>query len=141
MIPTAEVLRSHAKHDWAFANVTITGLLVDASSLRLQAWHLEGGIDILFSVPFGVTDVDGVTRLVDPEEPETLTRLLTLSERALLSARIEATGTITLAFGDGSSLRCERHRAYEAWESHGTGPFAEFAYLCMPGAGAPWGAG
>ena len=127
------------EHQWTFQDLRVTQLLVDPGSVRIQAWHLSGQIELRLGVPFAFRDLDGGSRAVDPEAPEQLAPLLTLVGRSVDAATISRWGTLGIRFGDGSAIDIEPHDQFEAWEIQGTGELAAVNYLCGVGGGSPWG--
>ncbi len=127
------------RHQWTFQDLRVTQLLVDPGSFRIQAWHLSAQIELRLGVPFAFRDLDGRSRVVDPEAPEQVAPLLTLVGRSVDAAMISRSGALAIRFGDGSTIDIEPHDQFEAWEIQGTGELAEVNYLCGVGGGSPWG--
>jgi hypothetical protein len=138
-VDTAIVDEQPDEHTWRLDGYRVTQLLVDASSFRFQSWALDGAVEIRCGAPFTFRDVDGREVAIDPELPERLAPLLTLTGRGLATVRVRRSGELMMQFGDGSAIVVPPHERYEAWEIRGSGVLEKLSYLCNIGGGSPWG--
>jgi hypothetical protein len=81
----------------------VTQLVIDRSSIRIQTWSLEGSGDVRLAAPFVVNLASGAARR-RPSDTERLSPCLALVGLGVRSVTVTRTGTLTLAFSDGSSL-------------------------------------
>jgi uncharacterized protein DUF6188 len=135
---TAEVSETPNEHRWTLRGHRITQLTVDLGSFRLLTWTLEASAEVRLAVPFTFREPDAIERIIDPDEPERLSPLLSLLGRTIDVLVATRRGELMLAFGDGSSLRVLPHPRFEAWEVQGGGALEGMSYLCAPGGGPPW---
>lgn len=124
--------------EWRFTDWRITQITIDAASIRLLAWRLEGAAEIRISAPFRFRDRDRESR-VDPGNAPELALMLPVVDRAIEMIRVEGTGALQLRIGGRMILNVEPDRDFEAWEIGGAGMLEGLAYLCPPGGGLPWG--
>jgi hypothetical protein len=106
-------------------------LLVDwAVTLEMQSPDGAGFVLRIGDI-FTFTTVDGVEKLVRPEEdPAGLGPVLACTRTTVEAATAVEDGNLELSFADGSSLRVAPSPAYEAWEFAGP---RESRIVCMPG--------
>lgn len=135
---SAEVSLSPEEHRWVLSGHRVTQLAVDLTSLRFLTWTLEASAEIRLAVPFVFREPDGITRTLDPDEPEQLAPLLSLLGRSIELLVVTRRGGLELGFGDGSSLECSAHPRTDAWEVQGGGALEGMAYRGVAGGGAPW---
>jgi hypothetical protein len=135
---TAEVSETPNEHRWTLQGHRITQLTVELGSFRLLTWTLEASAEVRLAAPFTFREPDAIERIVDPDEPEQISPLLSLVGRTMNLLVATRRGELMLAFGDGSSLRVPPHPRFEAWEVQGGGALEGMSYLCGPGGGPPW---
>jgi hypothetical protein len=135
---SAEVSETPNEHRWTLAGHRITQLSLDLGSFRLLTWTLDASAEVRLAVPFTFREPDAIERTIDPEEPEQFSPLLSLLGRTIELLVVTRHGELTLAFGDGSSLRVLPHPRFAAWEVQGGGALEGMSYLGEPGGGAPW---
>ena len=136
---SAEITETPHEHRWALHGHRITHWSVDLTSFRMLTWTLDASAEVRLSVPFSFREPDAIERTIDPREPEQLSPLLSLLGRNLEVLVASRDGELTLAFGDGSSLRVGPHPRIDAWEVQGGGALEGMSYRCAPGGGIPWG--
>ena len=136
---SADVSETPNEHRWTLGGHRITHLSIDLSSFRLLTWTLAASAEVRIAVPFTFREPDAIERIIDPEEPEQLSPLLSLLGRTVDTLVATRTGELMVAFGDGSSLRVMPHARVEAWEVQGGGALEGMSYRCEPGGGVPWG--
>ena len=136
---TARVSETPNEHRWTLEGHRITQLSLDLTSFRFLTWTLDASAEVRLASPFTFREPDGVERIIDPEEPEQVSPLLSLLGRNIDVLVATRQGELTLAFGDGSSLRALPHPRTDAWEVQGGGALEGMAYRCAPGGGVPWG--
>ena len=134
----ASLIESQDEHHWVLLDHRVTQLLIDADSVRLQTWSLDGSADVRLAAPFTLRPASGADRGLDPAATESLAPALALLRRGIRSLTVARTGTLTLSFSDGSSIIAEPHPRLESWEVHGGGVLEGMSYICAPGGGAPW---
>lgn len=127
------------KHEWAISDHPVTSLIVDPSSVRLQAWTLQGMFELRFGVPFLLTPPEGTALEIDPERPQTVAPLLDLIGREVMRVHMTRSGSLVVELETGVRLTVEAHDRFEAWEAEFSGPFGDRGYLCRVGGGSPWG--
>ena len=133
-----EVRRSNDQEQWLLGGRRVTQVIVDPASVRLQAWTLDGAVDVRLGAPFELELSTGRLQL-DPEAPAQLGPILALISMPLHSLTAYRTGALLVQFAGVITLRVEPHPAFEAWEVCGSGEFSELSYLAAPGGGSPWG--
>ena len=135
---SADITETPNEHRWRLGGHRITQLSIDLTSFRLLTWTLEASAEVRLAVPFTFREPDAIERIIDPHEPEQLSPLLSLLGRTMDLLIATRDGELSLAFGDGSSLRAVPHPRKEAWEVQGGGALEGMSYRCEPGGGAPW---
>ncbi len=124
--------------EWNLEGLEVTQLCFDFQ-FRVQMWSSERSLFITFGSPILLRPNTGEPLLLDLEQTNTLSPLLSLLFRPAVSFRASSEGHCQLRFQNGSELSCAPDERYEAWESHGTGGLASASLLCGPGGGSPWG--
>lgn len=135
---SAQVSETPNEHRWMLTGHRITQLSIDLTSVRLLTWTLDASAEVRLAVPFTYLEPDSVERLIDPEEPEQLSPMLSLIGRTLEMLIATRRGELMLAFGDGSSVRALPHPRVQAWEVQGGGALEGMSYRAEPGGGIPW---
>jgi hypothetical protein len=135
---SAEISETPNEHRWRLHDHRITQLTLDLGSFRFLTWTLDASAEVRLGVPFTFREPDAVEHIIDPDEPEQLSPLLSLLGRTIELLVATRHGELTLAFGDGSSLHAIPHPRFEAWEVQGGGALEGMSYLCAPGGGPPW---
>ena len=100
----AQLIESDDEHHWVLLDHRVTQLVIDRSSIRIQTWSLDGSADIRLAAPFVVHLASGAARHIDPADTERLAPCLALVGLGVRSVTVTRTGTLTLAFSDGSSI-------------------------------------
>jgi hypothetical protein len=116
----------------------VTQLLVELRGVRMLTYSLGDAVELRVAVPFRLVQADGVTRRVDPAEPEQLAPLLTLVGRRAEVMQMTEHGALTAGFSDGTVLHVAPHAREEAWQLQGAGGLEGLAYACPAGGGPPW---
>jgi invasion protein IalB len=129
----AQLIESDDEHHWVLLDHRVTQLVIDRSSIRLQTWSLEGSADIRLAAPFAVNLASGATRRIDPADTERLAPCLALVGLGVRSVTVTRTGTLTLAFSDGSSIAATPDPRRQAWDVQGGGILEGMAYAGEPG--------
>ena len=129
----AQLIESEDEHHWVLLDHRVTQLVIDRSSIRIQTWSLEGSADIRLGAPFVVHLTSGVARPIDPTETERLAPCLALVGLGVRSVTVTRTGTLTLAFTDGSSLSASPDPRRSSWDVQGGGILEGMAYVGQPG--------
>ena len=129
----AQLIESDDEHHWVLLDHRVTQLVIDRSSLRIQTWSLDGSADIRLAAPFSMQLPSGATRHVDPSDTERLAPCLGLVGLGVRSVTVTRTGTLTLAFTDGSSISALPNPRTSAWDVQGGGILEGMAYAGEPG--------
>jgi hypothetical protein len=107
---------------------SITGSEITLVTLGYDVWltlvdpddPLRLDAQLVLGVPFELHRGGAVQR-VDAEQIETLSQVVGLLRRRLLSASADEDLNLTLEFDDGTTIVVERSDLYEAWQLHGKG--------------------
>ena len=129
----AQLIESEDEHHWVLLDHRVTHLVIDRSSIRLQTWSLDGSADIRLSAPFSLQLVNGSTRHIDPVDTERLAPCLAMVGLGVRSVTVTRTGTLTLAFSDGSTISAAPDPRRSAWDIEGGGILEGMAYAGEPG--------
>ena len=129
----AQLIESEDEHHWVLLDHRVTQLVIDQSSIRLQTWSLDGSADVRLAAPFGFQLPNGTRRQIDPSDTERLAPCLALVGLGVRSVTVTRTGTLTLAFGDGSSIIAAPDPRRSAWDIQGGGILEGMAYAGEPG--------
>ena len=129
----AQLIESEDEHHWVLLDHRVTQLVIDRSSIRIQTWSLEGSADVRLAAPFVVSLASGAARRIDPTDTERLAPCLALVGLAVRSVTVTRTGTLTLAFSDGSSIAAAPDPRRQAWDVQGGGILEGMAYAGQPG--------
>ena len=129
----AQLIESEDEHHWVLLDHRVTQLVIDQSSIRLQTWSLDGSADVRLAAPFGFQLPNGTRRPIDPSDTERLAPCLALVGLGVRSVTVTRTGTLTLAFGDGSSIIAAPDPRRSAWDIQGGGILEGMAYAGEPG--------
>lgn len=124
----AQLIESPNEHHWVLLDHTITQMVVDRNSVRLQTWSLDGSADLHFSAPLTLQMPSGASRSLDPSVPETLAPILALVGVGVRSLTITRDGQLTVALADGSSLEAVAQLRTDAWEVQGGGLLEGMSY-------------
>ncbi len=100
----AQLIESDEEHHWVLLDHRVTQLVIDRESIRIQTWSLDGSADIRLAAPFVSQLPSGATRGIDPRDTERLAPCLALVGVGVRSVTVTRQGTLTLAFGDGSTI-------------------------------------
>ena len=130
----AQLIESDDEHHWVLLDHRVTQLVIDQASIRLQTWSLDGSADIRLGAPFTYQQVNGSTRLIDPIETERLTPCLGWVGLGVRSITVSRSGTLALAFSDGSTISAAPDPRRSAWDVQGGGILEGMAYAGEPGA-------
>jgi hypothetical protein len=122
---------------WDLRGLQVTQLRFDFQ-FHIFTWSLERELIITFGLPFTYRSPDGNIQTFNPEQNESLGKLLSLLHRDLTTFAASSEGECMLTFEDGSELLAEPHQQYESWESHGNGQLQDASLLCAVGGGPPW---
>jgi hypothetical protein len=135
----ATLIESPDEHHWVLLEHQVTQIVIDASSLRIQTWSLEGSAEIRCSARFTLRQSSGAERALDPAETETLAPILGLLRRRLESITVTRDGELTAAFSGGMSIvvsgrgSAERTagsaRSRAPWEVQGGGALEGMSYV------------
>jgi hypothetical protein len=134
-------LKAHKRpegHEWHFAGVRVTALTFDASSIRLEAWWMDGTIVIRVSTAFAFSDAGSSQVMVDPEISSSGAPLLPLVGARIDRLAIAPAGGLTAEFDDSRRIEVAPHATFEAWEASIRASGNSVGYLCMAGGGKPW---
>ena len=129
----AQLIESQDEHHWVLLDHRVTQLVIDRESIRIQTWSLDGSADIRLASTFAFQLANGATKQIDPFETERLSPCLALVGLGVRSVTVTRTGTITLAFGDGSSISASPDPRRQAWDIQGGGVLEGMAYAGQPG--------
>jgi hypothetical protein len=129
----AQLIESDDEHHWVLLDHRVTQLVIDRSSIRIQTWSLEGSADVRLAAPFVVNLASGAARRIDPADTERLSPCLALVGLGVRSVTVTRTGTLTLAFSDGSSIAVTPDPRRPAWDVQGGGILEGMAYAGQPG--------
>ena len=129
----AQLIESDDEHHWVLLDHRVTQLVIDRSSIRLQTWSLEGSADVRLAAPFFIQLASGARRQIDPAETERLSPCLVLVGLGVRSVTVTRTGTLTLAFSDGSSISASPDPRRQSWDVQGGGILEGMAYAGQPG--------
>jgi hypothetical protein len=124
--------------EWNLEGLEVTQLRFDFQ-FHVQIDSSERSLQITLSSPIILRSDMDAPLLLDPEQTYTLSPLLSLLFKPVVSFRASSDGDCHLRFQNGAELSCAPDERYEAWESHGTGELASASLLCGPGGGSPWG--
>lgn len=129
----AQLIESEDEHHWVLLDHRVTQLVIDRESIRIQTWSLEGSADVRLAAPFTVQLASGATRQIDPADTERLAPCLSLVGLGVRSVTVTRTGTLTLAFSDGSTLTASPDPRRSSWDVQGGGLLEGMAYAGQPG--------
>jgi len=135
---SATLDESPDRHVLTLLDHRVTQFVVEVGALRLLTWTLHDALELRVGVAFDLRQADGVSRRIDPAEPEQLAPLLTLVGRRAESLEVERDGALLVAFSDGTLLTVAPHVRHEAWWLQGAGGLEGLDYRCPAGGGAPW---
>jgi hypothetical protein len=122
---------------WDLRGLQVTQLRFDFQ-FHVFTWSLDRELMISFGLPFTYRSADGNIQTFDPEQNQSLGKLLSLLHRDLARFAASSEGACTVTFEDGSELWGEPNDQYESWESHGSGRLEDASLLCGVGGGRPW---
>ena len=103
----AQLIESDDEHHWVLLDHRVTQVVIDRSSMRRQTWS--------------------------PSDTERLSPCLALVGLGVRSVTVTRTGTLTLAFSDGSSLSASPDPRRPALDVQGGGILEGMAYAGQPG--------
>jgi hypothetical protein len=129
----AQLIESEDEHHWVLLDHRVTQLVIDRSSIRLQTWSLDGSADIRLAAAFSFQLVNGSTRHIDPVDTERLSPCLAWVGLGVRSVTVTRTGTLSLAFCDGSTITAPPDPRRSAWDVQGGGILEGMAYAGEPG--------
>lgn len=129
----AQLIESDDEHHWVLLDHRVTQLVIDRASIRIQTWSLDGSADIRLAAPFSMQLASGATRHVDPTDTERLAPCLAFIGLGVRSVTVTRTGTLTLAFTDGSSISASPDPRRSSWDVQGGGILEGMAYAGEPG--------
>ena len=129
----AQLIESEDEHHWVLLDHRVTQLVIDRSSIRLQTWSLDGSADIRLAAPFSFQLVNGSTRHIDPVDTERLSPCLAWVGLGVRSVTVTRTGTLSLAFSDGSTITASPDPRRSSWDVQGGGILEGMAYAGEPG--------
>lgn len=129
----AQLIESADEHHWVLLDHRVTQLVIDGSSIRIQTWSLDGSADVRLAAPFVAHLASGAARRIDPADTERLAPCLALVGLGVRSVTVTRTGTLTLAFSDGSSIAASPDPRRPAWDVQGGGILEGMAYAGQPG--------
>jgi hypothetical protein len=135
---TDTLTESPDAHHWELIGHRVTQLSVDASSVRLLSWSLHSSLEIRLAAPFTLLQADGERRSIDPVASEEVAPLLTLVGHGMHSLTVTRAGTLTLRFGEGTTVECAPSRRREAFQVQGGGALEGVAYAASSPGGVPW---
>jgi uncharacterized protein DUF6188 len=113
--------------DIDFKGQTLTALRVEYTA----GLSFTGGYFVLISSPFTL-DIRGRTARLTPDgdRPEAFEPMQALVGRTVSESSVGGTGTLSIAFDDGSRVLVEPDSDYEAWNASGPNGLL---VVCMPG--------
>ena len=123
--------------EWSLEGLDVTQLCFDYS-LHIMMWSQERALSLVFETEIEFRTANGNVQILNPEESQSLSPLLSLLHKPVTMLRASSAGHCELRFADGSSISCAPDDQYEAWQSHGAGDLKSAALLCSPGGGSPW---
>jgi uncharacterized protein DUF6188 len=129
----AQLIDSQDEHHWVLLDHRVTQLVIDRESIRIQTWSLDGSADIRLASTFAFHFANGSTKRIDPIETERLSPCLALLGLGVRSVTVTRSGTITLAFSDGSSISASPDPRRPSWDVQGGGVLEGMAYAGQPG--------
>ena len=129
----AQLIESDDEHHWVLLDHRVTQLVIDRSSIRIQTWSLDGSADVRLAASFLAHPASGAVRRIDPADTERLAPCLALVGLGVRSVTVTRTGTLTLAFSDGSSIAVSPDPRRPAWDVQGGGILEGMAYAGQPG--------
>jgi len=129
----AQLIESDDEHHWVLLDHRVTQLVIDRASIRIQTWSLDGSADVRLAAPFLAHLASGAVRRIDPADTERLAPCLALVGLGVRSVTVTRTGTLTLAFSDGSSIAVSPDPRRQAWDVQGGGILEGMAYAGQPG--------
>ena len=129
----AQLIESQDEHHWVLLDHRVTQLVIDRESVRIQTWSLDGSADIRLASTFAFQFANGSTKQINPVETERLSPCLALVGLGVRSVTVTRTGTITLAFSDGSSISASPDPRRSSWDIQGGGVLEGMAYAGQPG--------
>jgi hypothetical protein len=135
---SAELDERPDRHVLTLLDHRVTQFVVELGAVRLLTWTLHDALELRVDVPFTLRQADGLSRRVDPREPEQLAPLLTLVGRRAEALEMERDGALLVAFSDGTLVAVEPHARHEAWRVQGAGGLEGLDYRCPAGGGTPW---
>ena len=135
---SAELDERPDRHVLTLLDHRVTQFVVELGAVRLLTWTLHDALELRVDVPFTLRQADGLSRRVDPREPEQLAPLLTLVGRRAEALEMGRDGALLVAFSDGTIVAVEPHVRHEAWRVQGAGGLEGLDYRCPAGGGAPW---
>ena len=130
----AQLIESEDEHHWVLLDHRVTQLSIDQASIRVQTWSLDGSADVRLGAPFVHQLPNGSTRRVDPIDTERLAPCLAWIGLGVRSVTVTRTGTLSLAFSDGSAITASPDPRRTAWDIQGGGVLEGMAYAGEPGA-------
>lgn len=129
----AQLIESDDEHHWVLLDHRVTQLVIDPSSIRIQTWSLDGSADVRLAGPFVAQLANGAARQIDPADTERLGPCLALVGLGVRSVTVTRSGTLTLAFSDGSSISASPDPRRQTWDIQGGGILEGMAYAGQPG--------
>jgi hypothetical protein len=129
----AQLIESEDEHHWVLLDHRVTQLVIDRSSIRIQTWSLDGSADIRLAAPFSMQLASGATRQIDPTDTERLAPCLGLVGLGVRSVTVTRSGTLSLAFTDGSLITAAPNTRRTSWDVQGGGILEGMAYVGEPG--------
>ena len=135
---SATLDESPDRHVLTLLDHRVTQFVVELGAVRLLTWTLHDALELRVGVAFQLRQADGLSRRIDPAEPEQLAPLLTLVGRRAESLEVERDGALLVAFSDGTLVTVAPHVRHEAWRLQGAGGLEGLDYRCPAGGGAPW---
>lgn len=123
--------------EWDLQGMQVTQLCF-GHELTIVMWSPERHFSITFETQVSFRSADAGDTILQPEQPSTLSPLLSLLHRPAACFRVSPDGHCRLQFENSDELSCVPDDSYEAWNSHGSGDLASASLLCSPGGGLPW---
>lgn len=123
---------------WNLKGLKVTQLRFDYR-FHVDMWSLQRELHVAFGTQLTWHSPTGEEQVFDPEQVASLCPLLLLLHRPMAEFAASDEGRCVLKFEDGTELRSEPHKSYEAWESHGSDDLEDASMLCGVGGGSPWG--
>ena len=74
------------------------------------------GMNVIIESPFSLSGASGQPLIIDPEATEELATILRLFNREVRSISAGKTGNLRVTFADGTVIRVEPDKLYEAWQ-------------------------